>query len=421
MKNNILKKGIVQMIICLVLIISIAVPTGFSLEKNKPDDFMTTDVSCNADIEEHPEVQESSEATPMGLQKTLDFLEATDVTDTPNTEKKSLMIGVNTQEKNVNVDNTDIILTEAVGDTKVYIGDNSENGDISEKTTNVEKNNDTSRQAENGGSENRVTLVGATDENLNVTADDTNINESNLDRSDGFYEKNVGNKESIGNEESSETDDDNNIFLLGFSDSTIVSRVDADRSETDKKGSGTPENAKDQKTDSKKMKSDSTDNRDRELVLSGMKQGKDKTKKSKKLECRYNPLMDITLSDEEYEILCRIVEAEAGDQDVYGRILVANVILNRTQYYEFPDTVKDVVFQVNSKGAVQFSPVSDGSFYRVTISEKTKEAVNSALAGNDYSDGALYFFMRSATSSEKASWFDSLNFIMKYGCHEFFK
>lgn len=47
---------------------------------------------------------------------------------------------------------------------------------------------------------------------------------------------------------------------------------------------------------------------------------------------------------EERQILERIVEAEAGDQDLEGRILVANVILNRVHSNHFPDTIKGVVF-----------------------------------------------------------------------------
>ena len=36
------------------------------------------------------------------------------------------------------------------------------------------------------------------------------------------------------------------------------------------------------------------------------------------------------MSDYDYEILCQIVEAEAGTEDIVGRVLVANVIMNRT-------------------------------------------------------------------------------------------
>lgn len=129
----------------------------------------------------------------------------------------------------------------------------------------------------------------------------------------------------------------------------------------------------------------------------------------------------LKLSAEQLTVLETIVEAEAGDEDVYGKILVANVVLNRVLDEEFPDTVKEVVFQNNGK-TYQFSPVRKGGrYYTVTVSEHTKQAVARALAGEDYSDGALYFFARRYTSEKKANWFDtSLRKIVEYGCHEFF-
>ena len=135
------------------------------------------------------------------------------------------------------------------------------------------------------------------------------------------------------------------------------------------------------------------------------------------LKYKYNEKFTKKVTDKEYEILCRIVQAEAGDQDVYGRILVANVILNRVNYEkEFPNDIEGVVFEKK-----QFSPISNGSYYRVVVDDVTKEAVDRTLAGEDYSNGALYFFMRSATAASTASWFDTLTFVCKYGCHEFFK
>ncbi len=120
---------------------------------------------------------------------------------------------------------------------------------------------------------------------------------------------------------------------------------------------------------------------------------------------------------QEREILQRIVEAEAGNQDLKGRIMVANVILNRVKSGRFPRTVKGVVF---SPG--QFSPVSNGRYYRVQVSDKTKKAVKMALNGRDYSEGALYFMCRSASEAENVSWFDrDLTRVKIHGCHEFFK
>ena len=138
------------------------------------------------------------------------------------------------------------------------------------------------------------------------------------------------------------------------------------------------------------------------------------------LTFRYNPDMCLTLSTEELEILERIVEAEATGEDVYGRILVANVVINRVHSKYFADSVEDVVFETIG-GDAQFSPVKDGRFYTVTVTDLTREAVARALDGEDYSQGALYFFQRSRTTSSRASWFDRhTKYLFKYGCHEFF-
>jgi len=84
--------------------------------------------------------------------------------------------------------------------------------------------------------------------------------------------------------------------------------------------------------------------------------------------------------------------------------------------------VRGVVFQ-RINGSVQFSPTKQGgSYFKVKVSDTTKEAVDRVLSGEDYSEGALYFFQRSLTATNKAKWFDSsLKFLFKYGCHEFFK
>lgn len=127
------------------------------------------------------------------------------------------------------------------------------------------------------------------------------------------------------------------------------------------------------------------------------------------------------LSDEDREVLLRIVEAEAGGEDEDGRLLVANVVLNRMNSDTFPETVKDVVFQ-QSNGVTQFSPVASGRYYTVEISDKTVAAVERALAGEDISQGALYFASRKWADSSKMAWFDAnLTFLFQHGGHEFFK
>ncbi len=126
------------------------------------------------------------------------------------------------------------------------------------------------------------------------------------------------------------------------------------------------------------------------------------------------------LGEEDYNILLRIVEAEAGGEDEDGKLLVANVVLNRVNSEAFPDTVKDVVMQRSGR-VTQFSPVASGRIWKVEVSEETVAAVQRALEGEDISQGALYFASRRYANSDSMRWFDRcLTFLFKHGRHEFF-
>ncbi|MDO5781774.1 MAG: cell wall hydrolase [Eubacteriales bacterium] len=126
------------------------------------------------------------------------------------------------------------------------------------------------------------------------------------------------------------------------------------------------------------------------------------------------------MSDEDYDTLLRIVEAEAGSEDIKGRVLVANVIMNRVKSENFPDTVTEVVWD-NSDGVPQFSPTYDGRINEVTVSDETREAVKQALKGTDYSEGALFFIQKSAAEAHNVKWFEKdLKKLFKYGVHEFY-
>lgn len=128
----------------------------------------------------------------------------------------------------------------------------------------------------------------------------------------------------------------------------------------------------------------------------------------------------LAFSEEDYNNLLRIVEAEAGGEDEKGKILVANVVINRVMDEDFPDSITEVIFQ-KENGVTQFSPVSNGRIFKVSVSEETVEAVNKALGGEDYSQGALYFAARKYANSDNMRWFDeSLEFLFEHGGHEFF-
>lgn len=126
------------------------------------------------------------------------------------------------------------------------------------------------------------------------------------------------------------------------------------------------------------------------------------------------------LSETDYEVLLKIVQAEAGNEDEEGKMLVAGVVMNRVNSRRFPDTVSEVVMQ-HENGVYQFSPVANGTYQSVKVSNETVYAVERVLMGEDITKGALYFAARKSADPEKMKWFDrSLTKLFEHGGHEFF-
>ena len=126
------------------------------------------------------------------------------------------------------------------------------------------------------------------------------------------------------------------------------------------------------------------------------------------------------ITAEDYDALLRIVEAEASGEDETGRLLVANVVLNRVRSAAFPNTVSEVVYQ-RKNGKAQFSPVHTGKIARVTVSDATRAAVARALTGEDVSEGALYFVNPTLADAGNLQWFrEHLTLLFAYHGHEFY-
>lgn len=118
-----------------------------------------------------------------------------------------------------------------------------------------------------------------------------------------------------------------------------------------------------------------------------------------------------SLSQNDKDILLRIVEAETTGGDVTSKMYVTSVILNRIKSDTFPNSMKEVVFQKN-----QFTPTADGRYYSVSITKETKEAVNRVLAGENIAPNALFFCTPSCSS-----WFNkNLKFLFYYGGHNYY-
>lgn len=102
-------------------------------------------------------------------------------------------------------------------------------------------------------------------------------------------------------------------------------------------------------------------------------------KRKTKIEVKYEQMETI-------DILAICVEAEAGNQDQYGKRLVADVILNRVDSDRFPDDVFSVISQ-----KYHFTTYWDGSMDKISEpSEETLEAVKMEL--EDRTDDKILFF-----------------------------
>ena len=118
----------------------------------------------------------------------------------------------------------------------------------------------------------------------------------------------------------------------------------------------------------------------------------------------------LNVSMEDYLEFSRLVEAEASSEDLYGKTLVADVVVNRIYSDIFPDTLSEVI---HDEG--QFDPVDNGYIDYVEPSHDAKCAAMRALKREGNSDGALYF-----QKSAVEKWGDKV-FLMRYGNHSFYK
>lgn len=124
----------------------------------------------------------------------------------------------------------------------------------------------------------------------------------------------------------------------------------------------------------------------------------------------------IEFTDTEIEMLYRITEAEATGKSIEAKENVVSCIINRVYDSDFPDTIKDVIFEKN-----QYSPVKDGRYCTVIITEETKEAVNNVIKNGTTHD-YTYFCNYDIISRKLQKWFDTLEFGFKDSAnHSYYK
>ena len=115
-------------------------------------------------------------------------------------------------------------------------------------------------------------------------------------------------------------------------------------------------------------------------------------------------------SSADFDLLARLISAEARGEPYIGQVAVGAVVLNRIEHPSFPDTLSGVIYQ---KGA--FSCLQDGQFYE-PVADSCYSAARDAINGLDPSSGAIYYY-NPVTATNK--WIQSRKIITTIGKHRF--
>lgn len=121
-------------------------------------------------------------------------------------------------------------------------------------------------------------------------------------------------------------------------------------------------------------------------------------------------LYSLTFTEEEIRLLTRVVYAEAKGEPYTGQVAVAAVILNRVHSPDFPNTIKEVIFQPYA-----FESVANGTIWE-TPNDTARRAVYDAIRGVDPTHGALFFFN---PATAKSTWIRSRTQTARIGNHLF--
>lgn len=124
----------------------------------------------------------------------------------------------------------------------------------------------------------------------------------------------------------------------------------------------------------------------------------------------WNALKKYTLNIEEMDILAKVIYSESRGEPYKGQVAVGAVVMNRIQSSQFPNNIKDVVFQ---NGA--FTAVSDGQYW-LTPNQTAYLAALDAIRGWDPTNNSIYYFNPDTATS---AWIWSRPQNLKIGKHIF--
>lgn len=131
---------------------------------------------------------------------------------------------------------------------------------------------------------------------------------------------------------------------------------------------------------------------------------------------QYMTLPNSPISTAEKDLLARLVRAEAVGELYAGKVVVAVVVLNRVKSNQFPNSVREVIYQI-SNGYYAFTPVANGQINQ-PADVQSKRAVNEAIALMGKGKGSLFFYNPATATS---NWVASREVTVRIGNHVFAK
>ena len=112
-------------------------------------------------------------------------------------------------------------------------------------------------------------------------------------------------------------------------------------------------------------------------------------------------------TEEELDLLFRVVQAEIGDEYSFEqKCNVSSVIFNRLYHERFPNTLSEILTYD------QFSPIADGRYKEVDVTEDTILACEYAFMMEDTTNGCLFFDSNNMLNYQ---------FIFNDSAHNFYK
>lgn len=129
-------------------------------------------------------------------------------------------------------------------------------------------------------------------------------------------------------------------------------------------------------------------------------------------ETEYNSIYD-NINSTDFDLFCRVVQAEIGNADFDSKCNVVSVIINRYKDNYYPNTWQGVLRQEG-----QFTCVENNMINEIVVNEDTILAIEYVWLVGDTASGATYFH---ANTTESEWHKNCLNFVLKDNYHTFYK